>query len=69
MEGAGNVTPERVAPNEPTIETTLIIKLSAGNKENRNTANACEAITNKIAVRFNGQKPQEKGIFITPNIT
>ncbi len=35
MCGTGNVTPERVAPNEPTIDTTLIMILNAGNREKR----------------------------------
>lgn len=38
-------------------------------RENRKTASACVAITNRIEVRFNGQNPQENGIFIGPNIT
>ena len=68
MAGAGNVTPDKVAPSEPTIDTTLITIAIAGNNENRNTANACVATTNKIAVKFNGQKPQAKGICMTPNM-
>ena len=48
--------------------TTLITIAIAGNNENRNTANACVATTNKIAVKFNGQKPQAKGICMTPNM-
>ena len=57
MESTGKVTPHKVAPSEPTIDTTLITIAIAGNNENRNTANACVATTNKIAVKFNGQKP------------
>ena len=30
MKATGKVTPARVAPNEPTIDTTLIIRLNAG---------------------------------------
>ena len=69
MAAAGKVTPDKVAPSEPTIDTILIIILIAGNRENRKTANACVAITNRTLVRFNGQNPQEKGIFIIPNMT
>ena len=54
MESTGKVTPHKVAPSEPTIDTTLITIAIAGNNENRNTANACVATTNKIAVKFNG---------------
>ena len=69
MAGAGNVTPDKVAPSEPTIDTILIMMLIAGKGEKRNTARAWDAITNRTEVRFNGQNPQEKGIFIRPNIT
>ena len=69
MDGAGKVTPDKVAPNDPTIDTILIMILIAGKMEKRNTANACEAITNRIEVRFRGQNPHEKGIFIIPNMT
>ena len=69
MDGAGKVTPDKVAPNDPTIDTILIMILIAGKRENRKTASACVAITNRIEVRFNGQNPQENGIFIGPNIT
>ena len=46
MESTGKVTPHKVAPSEPTIDTTLITIAIAGNNENRNTANACVATTN-----------------------
>jgi hypothetical protein len=32
MAMSGKVTPERVAPSEPTIETTLITNESTGNR-------------------------------------
>lgn len=38
MESTGKVTPHKVAPSEPTIDTTLITIAIAGNNENRNTA-------------------------------
>ena len=66
MCGTGNVTPERVAPNEPTIDTTLIMILNAGNREKRNTANAYVESTNNAEVRFSGQNPQSIGISNMP---
>lgn len=32
MAGAGNVTPDKVAPSEPTIDTILIMMLIAGKR-------------------------------------
>ena len=64
MCGTGNVTPERVAPNEPTIDTTLIMILNAGNREKRNTANACGESTYNSLVRFCGLISLSLGISI-----
>jgi hypothetical protein len=56
MNGAGKVTPDSVAPNEPTIDTILIIMLMAGNRENRKTPKACVAIMKRIIDRFRFKK-------------
>lgn len=60
MESTGKVTPHKVAPSEPTIDTTLITIAIAGNNENRNTANACVATTNKIAVKSMARNRKRK---------
>ena len=44
--GTGKVTPDKVAPKEPTMETILMIREIAGNSENRNNPNACVATPN-----------------------
>ena len=67
--GTGKVTPDSVAPSEPTIDTILIMILSTGKTEKMKTANACVETTNKIAVRLSGQKPHENGMCIRPNMT
>ena len=69
MNGAGKVTPESVAPSDPTIEAILMMMLIAGKIEKMKTPSACVATTNSTAVRFNGQKPHEKGMCSTPNMT
>ena len=69
MKGAGKVTPESVAPSEPTIDTTLMTIPIAGKSENRNTAKHYVATTNRAEVRFSGQNPHENGMRITPNST
>ena len=46
------VTPDKVAHNEPTIETTLITREPAGNRENMNNPRACVAITKSTVIMF-----------------
>ena len=56
MKATGKVTPARVAPNEPTIDTTLIIRLNAGKMAYRNKAKACVAGMNKMVTPWMTQR-------------
>ena len=50
--GTGKVTPDKVAPREPTIETTLITNDIAGNSENKNSPKACVAMMKSTVMIF-----------------
>ena len=56
--GTGKVTPDKVAPNEPTIDTMLIMSATAGKREKMKSANACVAMTKRTVIAFiNSQLP------------
>ena len=65
----GKVTPDSVAPNEPIIETTLIIRPRTGNNENKNKAKDWVAKTNRHNRIFSIQRLQGRGILIHPKNT
>ena len=69
MYGTGNVTPDRVAPSDPTIEAMLMMMLSAGKSENMKTPNACVATMNRAVARLTGRKPVPNGRPAMPNMT
>jgi hypothetical protein len=54
----GKVTPDKVAPKEPTMETILMMREIAGNSENRNNPKACVATTKSaVSIFINNQLP------------
>ena len=48
----GKVTPDNVAPSEPTIDTMLMMSATAGNREKMNSASAWVAITKSTVIVF-----------------
>ena len=64
MKATGNVTPDKVAPNEAIIDTTLIIRLNTGKREERLNANAWVAQMNSMVMPFIVQRLHGKGICI-----
>ena len=59
---SGKVSPESVAPSEPTIETTLMTSDNTGNKAYKMTATDCVAMMKSTVIRKKSHILPAKGI-------